>query len=316
MELPKHAFFSGQIVPYSDAKIGLLTHTLNYGTGVFGGMRGYWNEEEQQMFVFRASDHFRRFRQSASLLRMTLPLSDDALTHALIDLLRAENYKRDCYIRPFAYFTDEVITSHLAALNPDISMVAVAFPGLPQGEGLHLAVSGWRRVDDNMLPARGKIAGAYVNSFLAKTDSIQAGFDDALLLNTDGHVAEASVANFFLVQNGIARTPPVSDNILEGITRRTVAMLLKAELGIEVEERAIDRSEVYLADEAFVCGTAVEVAAVTRIDHRTVGGGGVGPITASLADLYQRIVRGHFQKYLRFCLPVYHPMEANENRIS
>ncbi len=306
MKLPKHAFFLGRVVPYSKARVGVLTHTLNYGTGVFGGIRGYWNEEEQQLFVFRASDHFRRFVQSASLLSMTLPFSEGALMHSLIDLLRTENYRHDCYIRPFAYFADEVIGSHLAAPKPDVSIVAVPFPAPSRGqEGLHLTVSSWRRVEDNMLPARGKIAGAYVNSFLAKTDCIRAGFDDALLLNTDGHVAEATVANFFLLQNGIASTPPVTDNILEGITRRTVAVILREELGIKVQERPIDRSEVYLADEAFVCGTAVEIAAVTRIDYRSIGKGEVGPITASLIDLYHRLVRGRIKKYSNFCMPVY-----------
>jgi branched-chain amino acid aminotransferase len=306
MKLPKHAFFSGRIVPYSKARVGVLTHTLNYGTGVFGGIRGYWNEEEQQLFVFRASDHLRRFLQSASLLSMIVPFSEDALIHSLIDLLRAENYRHDCYIRPLAYFADEVIGSHLAAPKPDVSIVAVPFPPACRGqEGLHLTVSSWRRVEDNMIPARGKIAGAYVNSFLAKTDCIRAGFDDALLLNTDGHVAEATVANFFLLRNGIVSTPPVTDNILEGITRRTVTMMLREELGIKVQERPIDRSEVYLADEAFVCGTAVEVAAVTRIDHRSIGKGEVGPITASLIDLYHRMVRGHIKKYSDFCTPVY-----------
>jgi branched-chain amino acid aminotransferase len=301
----------------SEAKVGVLTHTLNYGTGVFSGIRGYWNEERQQLFVFRAPDHFRRFLRSASLLCMNLPFSERALLRALIDLFRAENYRHDCYIRPLAYFTDEVIGSHLAALNPDISIVVVPFSGLhkeKEKEGLHLTISGWCKTEDNMLPARGKISGAYVNSFLAKTDSIQAGFDDALLLNSDGHVAEASISNFFLLQDGVARTPPVTDNILEGITRRTVAMLLTQELGIKVEERPIDRSEVYLADEAFVCGTAVEIAAVTRIDHRAVGSGETGPVTKSLIDLYQRIVRGRVDKYIDLTGAfLYPPSSSAEN---
>jgi branched-chain amino acid aminotransferase len=311
---PNFAFFNQRIVPYSEAKIGLLTHTLNYGTGVFGGIRAYWNEDEQQLFMFRPVDHFRRFLQSAKLLFMECPLSADDLTQALIKLLLAENYREDCYVRPFAYFSNETIGSYIAMPSPGISIVAIPFPPDTQiRNGLHVTISSWRRIDDNMLPARGKIAGAYVNSFLARTEAVQAGFDDALLLNADGHIAEGSTMNFFLVRGNVVCTPPVTDNILEGITRRTVLSLLRDDFNVAVEERSIDRSEIYLAEEAFFCGTSTQIAPVTRVDHRPIGTGRIGVITATLRTLYLSIVQGRVNKYLDWCMAVYSPADMAQN---
>jgi branched-chain amino acid aminotransferase len=314
MDVPKFAFFNQRIVPYSDAKIGLLTHTLNYGTGVFGGMRAYWNENEQQLFMFRPRDHFWRFLQSAKLLYMEFPFSVDDLTQVLIKLLQAENYREDCYVRPFAYFTNETIVSHIAMPSPSISIVAIPFPPDTQSpDGLHVTVSSWRRLDDNTLPARGKIAGAYVNSFLARTEAVQAGFDDALLLNADGHIAEGSVMNFFLLRDNVVCTPSITDNILEGITRRTILSLLREELNVVVEERSIDRSEIYLAEEAFFCGTSTQIVAVTRVDHRPIGTGRIGVLTSSLSKLYLSIVQGRVRKYLDWCTAVYKPTAMVES---
>jgi branched-chain amino acid aminotransferase len=308
MSLPEYAFFKGQIVRYSEAKVGLLTHTLNYGTGAFGGIRGYWNEQRQELFVFRLGDHVRRLLQSAKLLCMEPAISEQSLAHSIVELLQAENYRRDCYIRPLAYFSDEALGCHLIDAHPDISIVAVPIdtPRL-KPEGVHVTISGWRRVDDNMIPARGKIAGAYVNSFLAKTDAVRAGFDDAVLLNANGHVAEGSTTNLFVIRNGIAFTPPITDNILEGITRRTMFTLLRDELKIQVEERSIDRTEISLCEEAFLCGTATEIAAVTRVDYRTIGSGKAGPVSSGLWELFQDVIRGRATKYLEWCAPVYKP---------
>src|SRR5579864_2200499 len=285
MSLPKFAWFRRQIVPYGEAKVGVLTHTLNYGTGIFAGLRGYWNGAEKQLFVFRPADHFRRFLQSAKLLSMDFGLSEDDLFHSLLALLRAEDYQQDCYIRPFGYFADETISSSQPGeLRAEVSMVAIPFKGLTSREnGLHVTVSSWRRIDDTIIPARGKIAGGYVNTFLARTDALRAGFDDVLLLNNDGHVSEGSLTNFFLIRNGVACTPPITDNILEGITRNSLITLLRQELGIPVEERPIDRSEIYVGDEAFLCGTATQLAPITRIDYRALGTGKVGPITGALS---------------------------------
>lgn len=306
MTLPSYAFFRGQIVAYNEVKLGVLTHALNYGTGVFGGLRGYWNEEEDQLFVFRPHDHFRRFLDSARLLNMTFPYSEADLTAALIDLLRAEGYRGDCYIRPLAFYGDEVIGVRLHDLTPELSIVAIPFGRyVANEEGAHVTISSWRRVDDNMIPARGKITGSYVNSALAKTDALRSGFDEALVLNQDGHICEGSAENFFLVRHGAVVTPPITDNILEGITRRTVMDLIQAELGLEVVERPIDRTEVYLASEAFFSGSGVQLTAITRVDHRPIGAGHMGPVVAELRKLYFDVVRGRLSKYRHWCTPVY-----------
>lgn len=306
MTLPNFAFFKGRIVPYSEAKVGVLTHTFNYGTGVFGGLRGYWNTEEEQLFIFRPNDHYQRFLESAKLMLMELPYSPEDLVKSTLDLCRVENFRTDCYIRPLSYFADEIIGVRLHNLNADAAIMAIPFGSYVENEeGSHVTFSSWRRVDDNMIPARGKISGAYVNSAFIKTDAQRAGFDEAIVLNQDGHISEGSAENFFLVRKGIVCTPPITDNILEGITRRTVIMLLKDELGVEVVERPIDRTEVYLAEEAFFCGTGVQVAAITQVDHRPIGTGSLGPIARELRRVYFDVVRGRSPKYRDLCLPVY-----------
>ena len=306
LTLPNFAFFKGHIVPYSEAKIGVLTHTFNYGTGVFGGLRGYWNEEEEQLFIFRPYDHYKRFIDSAKLLLMELPYSISELVQSTVELIKTENYRTDCYIRPISYFSDEIIGVKLHGLNPDVTIVSIPFGSyVPNEEESHVTISSWKRVDDNMIPARGKIAGAYVNSALVKTDALRSGFDEAIVLNQDGHISEGSAENIFLVRNGIALTPPVTENILEGITRRTVMMLLRDEMGVEVVERPIDRTELYLAEEAFFCGTGVQIAAITSVDHRLIGSGRIGPVTDKLRQLYFDIVRGKNPKYRDLCAPVY-----------
>lgn len=305
-QLPTLAFFRGKIVPYSEAKVGLLTHTLNYGTGCFGGLRGYYNQEEEQLLVFRPHDHYRRFLNSARLLSMTLPYSEDDLVQTTLELLRAEGHRQDVYIRPLAYKADEIIGVKLHDLHDEVSIVALPFGRYVENEeGAHVTFSSWRRVDDNMIPARGKISGAYVNSAFIKTDALRAGFDEALVLNADGHLSEGSAENFFMLRDGAVVTPPVTDNILEGITRRTVMTLIRDELGMDVVERPIDRTEVYLADEAFFCGTGVQIAAITRVDHRPIGAGQMGHFVSELRDLYFDVVRGRVQKYRSWCAPVY-----------
>lgn len=306
MPLPKHAFFKDRIVPYEDANVGLLTHALNYGTAVFGGIRGYWNEEEGQLYVFRLQDHSRRFLQSAKLLSMELPFDEQSLFRAFMDLLLVEQFHEDCYIRPLAFYSDEIIGVRLHNLHPVLGIVAIPFGRyVEKEEGTHVTVSSWRRVDDNMIPPRGKIAGAYVNSAFIKTDAQRAGFDEAIVLNQDGHVAEGSAENLFMVKNGVAVTPPVTDNILEGITRRSIIALLQDELHLTVAERPIDRSELYLADEIFFVGTGVQIASVIMIDYRPIGTGKMGDITKNLRDLYFNVVRGRVQKYRHWCCPVY-----------
>jgi len=306
MELPKYALFRGRIVPYGEARLGVLTHALNYGTGCFAGLRGYWSDEEKELFVFRPRDHFKRFLDSARLLAMELPETIDGLLGHLQDLLRAEGLKSDCYIRPLAFYADETIGVRLHDLTPAVSMVAFPFGKyFDNDDGAHVTVSSWKRIDDNMIPARGKIAGSYVNSALARSDAQRAGFDDAITLNKDGHIAEGSVANLFMVRNGSVVTPPITDDILEGITRATFMTLLQEEMGITTVERSIDRTELPLAEEAFLAGTGAQIVPITRVDHRPIGGGRPGRLTLALRDLYFEVVRGKKAKYRSWCQPVY-----------
>ena len=306
MVLPKHAYFKGKIVPYSEAKIGVLTHALNYGTAAFAGVRAYWNEEEKQLYIFRALDHYRRFLNSAKLLCMQLEHTPESLTQLTVDLLRVDNYHQDIYIRPLAYKSDEVIGVKLHGLHEELSICAIPFDKyLDDDTNAHVTISSWRRVDDNIIPARGKIAGAYANSAFIKTDAVMSGYDEALVLTQEGHISEGSAMNFFMVRDGLLITPPVTENILEGITRRSVIELAREELNLTVMERPVDRTEVYLCDELLLTGTAAQITAVTQVDHRLVGDGKMGPISSRLYHLFQNILRGREAKYLRWLTPVY-----------
>ena len=306
MELPNYAYFQGKVVPYAEAKVGVLTHALNYGTAVFGGLRAYWNANQEQLFLFRPVDHFRRFLNSAKLILIEFDYSPEDLIAITTRLIQAEGYRRDIYIRPLAYKTNEIIGVKLHDLSHELSIVSVPFDRYVANDtDAHVTVSSWRRVDDNAIPARGKISGAYINSAFIKTDANRAGFDEALVLNQDGHISEGSAMNVFLIRNGVAATPPVTDNILEGITRRTAMDLLSQELGVPVVERSIDRTEVYLCDEFFMTGTAAQITAVTRVDYRPIGSGKMGPITARLRKMFDDVVRGNFSKYAHWVRPVY-----------
>jgi branched-chain amino acid aminotransferase len=306
MPLPQFAYFQGEIVPYSQAKVGVLNHTFNYGTGVFGGLRAYWNGADRQLYLFRPLDHFRRFLDSTRLLDMSLPHTPAKLAEITVALLRREARQEDTYVRPLAYVPDETVGVRLHDLHADITIVSIPFGRyIESEEGSHVTFSSWRRIDDNSIPARGKVIGAYVNSAFIKTDAMRAGYDEAIVLNQDGHISEGSAENFFMVRGGVLVTPPVTDNILEGITRRTVIQLAREELGMTVVERSIDRTELYLAEEAFFCGTGVQIAAITRVDHRAIADGKMGPFVTRLRDLYFRIVRGMEPKFRAWNTPVY-----------
>ena len=306
MVLPRNAYFQGKFVPYSEAKVGVLTHAFNYGTAAFAGIRAYWNEEEQQLFIFRPFDHYRRFLNSAKILRMELKQTPESLTKITVELLRKDGYQCDIYIRPLGYKADEVIGVKLHGLRDELSIVAIPFERyLKNDTDAHATISSWRRVDDNVIPARGKIAGAYANSALAKTDAVQAGFDEALVLTQDGHLSEGSAMNVFMVRDGLLVTPSATDNILEGITRRSVIELAQKELGMTTIERTIDRTEVYLCEELFITGTAAQITAVTKVDHRPVGTGKMGPVTTKLRELFQDVIRGKNPKYRSWNTPVY-----------
>lgn len=298
MDLSKHAFFEGKIVPLSEAKISIATHGFLYGTAVFGGVRGYWNEEMRRLFVFRPYDHFRRLLNSAKMLAMRIEYDEESLIQLTLDLLHADNWQCDIYLRPTFYKADLGIGVKLHGLKDEFSMFVMAYEKYVKNDtDAHVTVSSWRRIDDNVIPARGKVSGAYVNSALIKTDAARAGFDEALVLDQNGHVSEGSAMNIFMVRDGILVTPPVTDNILEGITRRSVMELARNELGIEIRERSIDRTEVFIAEEMFMTGTAAQITAVTKVDHRPIGAGVMGPVTARLRTLYEDVLRGKIKKY-------------------
>jgi branched-chain amino acid aminotransferase len=306
VNLPKYAYFRGEIVPYSEAKVGVLTHGLNYGTAVFAGVRAYWNENQEQLYVFRPEEHFQRLLHSAKVMCMDFDHTPQSLTDITLELLRKEDFRRDIYIRPLAYKADEIVGVKLHDLIDEITIAALPFDSYVANDtNAHVTFSSWRRLDDNMIPARGKVSGAYANSALIKTDAVLSGFDEALVLTQDGHVSEGSAMNFFMVRNGALITPTITENILEGITRRTAIELARQEMGVEVIERPIDRTEIYNSEELFMTGTAAQIVAITRVDHRQIGSGQMGPIVAQLRELYQQVVRGKIEKYQHWNTPVY-----------
>ena len=305
MDLSKHAFFEGKIVPLSDANINIATHAFLYGTSVFGGMRAYWNEEKKRLFVFRPYDHFRRLLHSARMMAMQTSYDEESLIQLTLDLLRTDNWEQDIYMRPTFYKADLGIGVKLHDLKDEFCMFVMAYePYIKNDTNAHATFSSWRRIDDNVIPARGKVAGAYANSALIKTDANRSGFDEALVLDQNGHVSEGSAMNIFMVRDGVVVTPPVTDNILEGITRRSVIELARRELGMDVVERSIDRTEVFIAEEMFMTGTAAQITAVTKIDHRPIGAGVMGPVTTKLRVLYEDILRGKNKKYELWNVPV------------
>lgn len=304
--MPKYAFFRNKLVPIEEAKISIMTHAFNYGTGCFEGIRAYWNEEDKELYVFRLPEHFERMHRSCRILRINLPYSPRELCDTTVELLRREGYRQDAYIRPVAYKASEIIGVRLHDLEDAFAMFAVPFGRyIEKEEGAHVCISSWRRVDDNATPARAKITGAYINSALSKTDAQLSGYDEALVMTDTGHISEGSAENFFMVRNGCLVTPSVTSNILEGITRDTIIELAAAEMGLRTQQRSIDRSEVYVCDEAFLVGTGVQVAAVTQIEHRPVGTGSIGPVVSRLRELYFDVVRGKNPKYKHWCTPVY-----------
>jgi branched-chain amino acid aminotransferase len=261
-------------------------------------MRAYWNEEKKHLFVFRPYDHFRRLLHSARMMTMHTDYDEESLIQLTLDLLRTDNWRQNIYMRPTFYKADLGIGVKLHDLKDEFSMFVMAYvPYVKNDTNAHVTISSWRRIDDNVIPARGKVAGAYANSALIKTDANLSGFDEALVLDNNGHISEGSAMNVFMVRDGVLVTPPVTDNILEGITRRSVIELARNELGMTVMERSIDRTETYICEEMFLTGTAAGITAVTKIDHRSVGMGTMGPVTMKLRIMYDDILFGRNKKY-------------------
>lgn len=302
----RYAFFQGSVVPIEEAKISVQTHAFLYGTAVFEGIRAYWVEEEQEQLVFRMKEHYDRLLQSCRILRITSKYTSDDLCEITLDILAKNNDRQDMYVRPIFYKSDHAIGPELSRIGDDFVLYT-----LPMGEyldldkGLKVRVSSWRRLSDNAMPGRAKVNGAYVNAALAKTEAVDDGYDEAIFLTEDGHVAEGSAENIFIVRNGTLITPPVTADILEGITRATIMELAQDVLDIPVVERQIDRTELYIADEAFFVGTGAQVSPISEIDRRPVGSGEIGPISRRIQQLYFDVVRGRVPAYRDWCTPVF-----------
>ena len=311
MTTPRYVFFKGDFVPYEEATVSVVTHGLNYGTGCFEGIRGYWNAEHEELYILKMAPHFERIHQSARILYMNLQYTVKELEEIAVELCKRNGFKEDVYIRPLLFTGDEKIGVRLHGVTTEFAMFAVPMGNYIDTTGIKLGVSSWRRVDDNAIPARAKITGAYINSALAKTEAYHNGYDDAIFLNPDGHVSEGSAANLFLVRNGALVTPGVQHNILEGITRNTIIQIAKDELGIETFERSIDRTELYISDEMFLCGTGVQISPVVSVDMRPVGNGAIGPVSQKISEIYNRAVRGEYPRFADWLTPVYKPLHSS-----
>jgi branched-chain amino acid aminotransferase len=308
-----HAYLRKQFVPLAEAKIGVMTHAFNYGTGVFEGIRGNWNGDDETIYLFRMEDHFRRLKQSAKIMRIHLDESVEEMAAIARRVVELSGYHEDVYVRPLAYKASEVVGVRLHDLEDDLLVFVAPFgPYLDTEKGIRCCTSTWRRVDDVSIPARAKVTGIYVNSALAKTEAQENGFDEGIMLNQDGHVSEGSGENIIILRHGRLITPARSDNILEGITLSTVTELAQKELGLEVVERTIDRTELYIADEVMMTGTAAHVSAVVEVDRRPIGSGETGPVTRRLQELYFKAITGRLPKYAHWCTPV--PMRATAAR--
>ncbi len=292
-------------MPLEEAKIGIMTHAFHYGTAIFEGIRGNWNGEQQQTYIFRLKEHFERLEKGCRVLKINLPCSVDEMCKLTVELVAKCGFREDVYIRPVAYTSSESLGVRLHDLEHDFFMFVIPWGPYLDVDKARCCVSSWRRPEDNVIPPQIKANGLYINNALAKTEAQSSGYDEAIMLAPDGHISEGSGENIFLIIDGKLVTPAVNNNILTGITRNTVIELAEKELGIETVHRSIDRSELYMADECFFTGTAAHVTPIAEIDDRKIGNGEIGEITARLQDIYVRVIRGDYPKYLHWCTPVY-----------
>lgn len=303
--MPSYAYFHKKFVPLSEAKIGVMTHSLHYGTALFEGIRGNWNSEQKQLYLFRLKEHYQRLLNGCRLLNIDLPYTTDELCRITVELVEKCRFQEDIYVRPLAYKSSEALGLRLHGLENDFLVFAIPWGLYLDMDKARCMVSSWRRPDDNVIPPQAKITGLYINNSLAKTEAVSKGFDEAIMLAPDGHVSEGTGENIFLVINGKLVTPASYNNILLGITRNAVIELAQNELGIETVERSIDPSELYTAEECFLTGTAAHVTPVAEIDRRKIGDGEIGEVTGKLKQLYFDVIRGNNPKYLKWCTPVY-----------
>jgi branched-chain amino acid aminotransferase len=294
------AYFEGKYVPLRDANVSIMTHAFMYGTAVFEGIRAYWNADQGVLYGLKLREHMERIRRNAGMLLMTDLPPVDELVRIVVETIRRNDFHEDAYIRPCFYKSGKSIGVRLHHLEHQLTVLAVPFGNYVDTEkGIRIMTSTWRRNADDALPARGKIVGGYVNMAFQKTEAELNGFDEALVLTADGHASEASAANMFVVRDGVLLTPPVNDDILEGVTRKAI-LELATTFGIPVETRSIDRSEIYVADEMFLCGTGVQLSPVIELDHRPIAGGAIGPITRQLHQAYFGAVRGNDKRFMHW----------------
>ena len=303
--MPSYAYLSGEIVPLEEARVGVMTQALHYGTAVFEGIRGNWNADHAQMYVFRLKDHYARLTEGAGVLRMQPKLSVEQMCEITLELLKKSAFREDCYIRPLQYKSTQALGVKLHDLEDDFLVFAFPWGPYLDVESARCCVSSWRRPSDNSIPPRVKSTGLYLSSAQCKTEAVESGYDEGIMLTPDGYVSEGSGENIFLVQDGQLVTPAVYCSILNGITRASVVELASRELGIETIERHVSRAELYTADECFMTGTAAHVTPVSEIDGRKLGGGGVGEITGRIRDLYFKAIRGELEDYKHWCTPVF-----------
>jgi branched-chain amino acid aminotransferase len=298
-------YFEDRFVPLSEAKVSIMTHAFMYGTAIFEGIRGYWNAEQQQLYVLKVREHVERIRSNANIMLMDGLPSVDELCGLIVETVRRNGFAEDVYVRPSFYKSTRAIGVRLHHLDHALYILATPFGNyIEVDKGVRVMTSSWRRNADEAIPARGKIVGGYVNMAFQKSEAELNGYDEAIVLTPDGHVNEASAANVFVVRDGVLLTPPVSDDILEGVTRKAMLEIAKNE-GIPVEVRSIDRSELYVADEVFLCGTGVQISPVVEVDHRRVGSGAVGPIGRLIHERYFDAVRGRLPEYRHWLTPIY-----------
>ncbi|MEW6034383.1 MAG: branched-chain amino acid transaminase [Chloroflexota bacterium] len=301
-------YMDGKYVPLEEAKISITTHAFLYGTACFEGIRAYWNAEKEQLYVFRPREHYERLADSCRILGIALPHTVDELCRITVELFQKNQFRQNIHFRPFAYKSKEKsgqISLDMRNVGDAFFIWAQPFGKYIQTKGAKCCISSWRQTDDNSISRRAKISAAYILSALARSEAGHNGYDEAILLNQDGHVSEGSGENLFMVRKGKLTTPAVTENLLEGITRATVIEIAEAELGIKTVERAVDRTELYAAQELFFCGTGAEITPIVQVDGRTIGTGEVGPLTQKISDLYFDIVYGRNPKYSRWLTPVY-----------
>jgi branched-chain amino acid aminotransferase len=303
--MPQYAYYKKQFVPLTEAKMSPMTNFMHYGTGVFEGIRGNWNEEQQQIYIFRLREHYERLVNGCRILKIKLPYSLDELCKITVELVARSGIKENLYIRPLAYKSSESLGVRLHNLEDDFLAFVIPWGPYLDTDVCRVGVSSWRRPGSNFAAPQAKITGQYYNGAFAKTEAHDNGFDEAIMLNEAGHVAEGSGENIFLVTNGSMVTPGIYENALIGITRNTVIEIARKELGLETVERPVERTELYTARELFFTGTATHIAAIGEVDHRVIGDGHIGPVTKKLQELYFDIIGGRNSKYGHWCTPVY-----------